>query len=49
MTIAAPYLFVMLMWAARSGIEVSSQLDAYFARMKQIPSVARALAEEGLT
>jgi glutathione S-transferase len=48
MTIADPYLFVMLMWAARNGIEVSSQLEAYFARMKQMPSVARALAEEGL-
>ena len=48
MTIADPYLFVMLMWAAKNEIEVSSQLEAYFARMKQMPSVARALAEEGL-
>jgi glutathione S-transferase len=48
MTIADPYLFVMLMWAARHGIEVPERFETYFARMKQIPSVARALAEEGL-
>lgn len=48
MTIADPYLFVMLMWAAKHGIEVSDRLQTYFARMKQMPSVAQALAEEGL-
>ncbi|WP_407181126.1 glutathione S-transferase C-terminal domain-containing protein [Bradyrhizobium sp. STM 3562] len=48
MTIADPYLFVMLMWAYRHGIEISQRLRAYFARMKELPSVAQALAEEGL-
>jgi glutathione S-transferase len=47
-TIADPYLFVMLMSAARFGIEVSERFEAYSSRMKQVPSVARALAEEGL-
>jgi glutathione S-transferase len=49
MTIADPYLFVMGMWASKHGIEVSARLQTYFDRMKQVPSVARALAEEGLT
>lgn len=48
MTIADPYLFVMLRWAVTHGIEVPPQFDAYFARMKQVPCVARALAEEGI-
>ncbi|MDQ0468463.1 glutathione S-transferase N-terminal domain-containing protein [Labrys wisconsinensis] len=48
MTIADPYLFVMLMWAATFGIDVSERLNAYLARMKTEPSVVRALAEEGL-
>ncbi|WP_024509897.1 glutathione S-transferase N-terminal domain-containing protein [Bradyrhizobium sp. ARR65] len=48
MTIADPYLFVMLMWADRHGIEISERLRTYFARMKQLPSIAQALAEEGL-
>ena len=47
-TIADPYLFVMLMWAGRHGIEVSERFETYSARMKAIPSCARALAEEGL-
>jgi glutathione S-transferase len=48
MTIADPYLFVMLRWAATFGIEVSASLTAYLGRIKQRPSVARAFAEEGL-
>lgn len=48
MTIADPYLFVMLLWADNSGIMVSERLKAYFAQLKQAPSVAQALAEEGL-
>lgn len=49
MTIADPYLFVMLMWAAKHGIELPRRLETYFARMKEVPSVAQALVEEGLT
>ncbi len=48
MTIADPHLFVMLMGAAKHDIEISERLETYFARMKEVPSVARALAEEGL-
>lgn len=48
MTFADPYLFVMLLWAANHGIEVSERLTTYVARMKQVPSVAQALVEEGL-
>ncbi|WP_158817015.1 glutathione S-transferase N-terminal domain-containing protein [Methylocapsa sp. S129] len=47
MTIADAYLFVMLAWAAMMGIAVPERLGAYSARMKSVPSVAQALAEEG--
>jgi glutathione S-transferase len=49
MTIADPYLVVMLMWAGRNEIEVPGRLDTYLARMKKVPSVARALQDEGLS
>jgi glutathione S-transferase len=48
MTIADAYLFVMLTWAAMMGIAVPEQLVAYAARMRSMPSVAGALAAEGL-
>lgn len=48
MTIADTYLFVMVAWAAMMGIAVSERLVAYSARMRSVPSVAKALAEEGL-
>lgn len=48
MTIADPYLFVMLMWAAKHEIDVSDRLETYFARMKASPTVAQALTAEGL-
>ena len=49
MTIADPYLFVMLRWAVNFDIEVSGRLRAYLARVMQLPSIRRALAEEGLS
>ena len=50
MTVADCYLFVMLMWAAEKiGMNLPERLDAYYRRLQQRPSVARALAEEGLT
>ncbi len=49
LTIADPYLFVMLTWAAMFQLEVPAPLPAYVARMKQLPSVVRAFAEEGLS
>ncbi|RYE81837.1 MAG: glutathione S-transferase [Myxococcales bacterium] len=48
MTIADAYLFVMLRWATLHGIAVPERLTAYAARLTQVPSVARALAAEGL-
>ena len=47
MTIADTYLFVMLAWAAMMGIAVSERLNAYSLRMKSLPSITKALAEEG--
>jgi glutathione S-transferase len=49
MTIADPYLVVMLMWAGKIEIEVPERLNGYLAQMKKQPSVARALADEGLS
>ncbi|WP_424632070.1 glutathione S-transferase C-terminal domain-containing protein [Bradyrhizobium sp. SYSU BS000235] len=46
MTIADPYLVVMLMWADKNAIEVPVRLSHYLARMKTIPSVAKAIADE---
>nr|WP_024511695.1 glutathione S-transferase N-terminal domain-containing protein [Bradyrhizobium sp. ARR65] len=48
-TIADPYLVVMLMWAGKNEIEVPERLTGYLAQMKKMPSVARALADEGLS
>ncbi|MET0505188.1 MAG: glutathione binding-like protein [Luteibacter sp.] len=48
MTIADTYLFVMLSWAAMMGIAVPAPLETYHTRLKSRPSIARALAEEGL-
>jgi len=48
MTIADCYLFVMLSWAAMLGVPVPAPLDDYRVRMKGVPSVAAALAAEGL-
>jgi len=48
MTIADPYLVVMLMWAEKYEIEVPKRLNDYLAHMKTIPSVVKALADEGL-
>lgn len=47
-TIADAYLVVMLRWSTLHGIEVPARLSAYGARMNDVPSVAKALAAEGL-
>lgn len=49
MTVADPYLFWALRWAAQFGLPVPERLRAFFDRMNQEPSVIRALAEEGLS
>lgn len=48
MTIPDPYLFWALKWAPAHGIDVPERLQAYFSRMRKLPSVAQALVEEGL-
>lgn len=49
LTIADFYLFWVLMASARTGLELTKGLQSYYARMKLLPSVARALNEEGLS
>lgn len=46
MTIADCYLFWVLMVAPKSGVELPVTLGDYFERLKVLPSVVRALAEE---
>ncbi|ERS11357.1 hypothetical protein Q668_18995 [Alcanivorax sp. PN-3] len=48
LTIADFYLFWILMASARTGLELPTGLQSYYSRMKQMPSVTRALDEEGL-
>ncbi|GAA3108559.1 glutathione transferase GstA [Rhizobium viscosum] len=48
MTIADCYLFWVLMVAPRSGVELPGALGGFLAHMRTLPSVTRALAEEGL-
>ncbi|MBP2561952.1 glutathione S-transferase [Neorhizobium galegae] len=48
MTIADCYLFWVLMVAPKSGVELPENLSKAFDRMRMLPSVIQALAEEGL-
>jgi glutathione S-transferase len=48
MTIADCYLFVMLSWAVMMGVALLTRLTAYLARMKDVPSIAKTLAVEGV-
>jgi glutathione S-transferase len=48
MTIADAYLYVMLTWARKNEIEIAATLRSYLTRMTAHPSVATALAREGL-
>ncbi len=47
-TVADFYLFVMLTWARKNGVEVPKALGEYFDKLKVRPSVRRALEHEGL-
>ncbi|MDQ0466727.1 glutathione S-transferase [Caulobacter ginsengisoli] len=47
-SVADAYLFVMLMWAGRTGVGVPGPLAAFAERMKQRPAVRLALEHEGL-
>lgn len=42
------YLFVMLLWAGKQGVDVPEALAAYRDRMTRLDSVAKAMKHEGL-
>jgi glutathione S-transferase len=42
------YLFVMLLWAKKNGIEVPAKLVAFRNRMMERPAVRKAMTHEGL-
>jgi glutathione S-transferase len=48
LTVADPYLFVMLTWAQKNGVEVPKALTAFVERMRARPAVQLALKHEGL-
>jgi glutathione S-transferase len=47
-TVADAYLFTMLTWCKRVGLEVDAPFPAYFERVAAREAVKRSLAEEGL-
>jgi glutathione S-transferase len=48
LSVADPYLFVMLTWAEKNGLRTASPLPAYLERMRTRPAVRLALQHEGL-
>ena len=48
LSVADGYLFVMLRWAEKFGLEVGARLAAFRDRMKARPAVRQALAAEGI-
>ena len=47
-SVADCYLFVMLLWAKKQGVEVPPKLNGYRDRMMTLPSVQKAMTHEGL-
>ncbi len=47
-SVADAYLFVMLMWAKKNGVDIPPPLNAFFDRMNARPAVQLALKHEGL-
>lgn len=47
-SVADFYLFVMLLWAQKFGLEVPGQLSSFRDRLIQRPSVQKAMTHEGL-
>lgn len=47
-SVADCYLFVMLLWAQKNGLEVPAKLVAFRERMMELPSVRTAMTHEGL-
>ena len=48
LSVADCYLFVMLLWAAKNGVETPTNLGAFRDRMMSRPSVQTAMHHEGL-
>ncbi len=48
LSVADCYLFVMLLWAAKNGVETPTNLEAFRDRMTSRPSVQTAMHHEGL-
>jgi glutathione S-transferase len=48
MSVADAYLFVMLLWSARTGVKIPAALTAYADRLRARPAVKLALKHEGL-
>ncbi|MBA2935210.1 glutathione S-transferase N-terminal domain-containing protein [Sphingomonas sp. CGMCC 1.13654] len=42
------YLFVMLLWAQKNGVEVPAKLEALRDRMRERPAVQKAMTHEGM-
>ena len=42
------YLFVMLLWAQKNGVNVPAKLDTYRDDIMALPSVKKAMGDEGL-
>lgn len=47
-SVADFYLFVMLLWAQKFGVEAPGQLSSFRDRLTQLPSVQKAMTHEGL-
>ena len=47
-SVADCYLFVMLLWAQKFGLDAPAQLSPYRERMMALPSVQKAMKHEGL-
>lgn len=47
-SVADFYLFVMLLWAQKFGVEAPGQLSSFRDLMTQLPSVQKAMTHEGL-
>jgi glutathione S-transferase len=47
-SVADCYLFVMLLWAGKNGLEVPAKLVTFRERMMELPSVQKAMTHEGL-
>ena len=47
-SVADFYVFVMLLWAQKFGVEPPAQLSALRNRMMELPSVTKAMTHEGL-